>query len=469
MTKVDVTTANRASQVNNDTSIYGTFAEIGAGQEVARHFFQAGRASQTVAKTISAYDMIYSDEIYGKEDNGRYVCESRLSKMLNKEYNLLLRRLANMRGERTRFFAYANTVTTGDGNKRSCHGWMGVRFQKTPGGASNEIILHVRMLDRHRLQQQETLGILGANLVWTAYFATDHIKDLIPALTANIKEGRLAIEMVRCSGPDLSDLDNRLLNLELVRRGLAEAVLFGPDATITNVADTLFNKPVIVDRGEFRPITKTHTQLIQRGLEQFPKDFPQAEAPIVLFEITMQNLMGAGEGHGEVDEKDFLDRVATLSALGHHVLVSNFFLFYQLKRFLRRATRAPMGILIKATHLSLMFDPSHYRDLDGGLLEAFGKLLDQDTRIYAYPQKTSTECLLAESFAPTGALKKIFDYFSEQKLISNLKGCENFDNFIHSEEAREKLQQGDSSWEQMVPPEAVSIIKSRSLFGYKKT
>lgn len=459
MSSPQTSTLNRASQVNSDTEIYGTFAEIGAGQEVARHFFQAGQASQTIAKTISAYDMIYSDEIYGKEANGRYVCESRLNKMLDKEYNLLLRRLDKPRGERTRFFAYANTVTTGDQTKRYCHGWMGIRFQTHPRGDFNDIVLHVRMLDKYRLQQQECLGILGTNLVWSAFFAAN-AKDLIPSLVNNLRAGQVGIDLIRCSGPDLAHLNNHLLNLELVKRNLAEAVMFSPKGEIISAGDSLFSRPVLIDRGEFRPVTLSHPQLIERGLAQFSKIFPGSKDPLVLFEITMQNLMD----EGELDEQDFLDRVETLIALGQSVLVSNFFLFYRLKRFLRQSTKEPIALLMPAPHLSRLFDESHYRDLEGGLLEGLGKLLDDKTQIMACPEKKGEECLLAANFAPTGPQKMIFDYFRSQNWINDLGGCDDLSDRIHSTRVRELIAKDDPAWEKMVPTAAAKVIKEKKLF-----
>lgn len=457
----------KALEVNQDPAIYGAFAEIGAGQEVARHFFLAGQASQTIAKTMSAYDMIYSDEIYGKEANGRYVCESRLIKMLDKEFSLLQRRLDANRGDRTQFFAYANTVTTGDQTKRYCHGWMGVRFQKKPKGPFNDIILHVRMLDRYRLQQQETLGILGVNLVHSAFRASESQADLIPALTENIRDGQVAIDLIRTSGPDLAHLNNHLLNLELVRRKLAEGTIFGPNGDILSASDVLYQKPAIIDRGEFRPVTKTHLDLVERGFTHFKKEFPKAGNPVVLFEIPMHSLLQ----EGTLDEQDFLDRVETLRGLGHYVLVTNFLLFYRLKHYLRSFTKEPIAILIRAPNLTSLFDESIYGDLEGGLMEGLGKLLDTNTRVFAFPQLKDNQCLMANAFEPEGKLKPIFQYFRQQSFISDLGGCESMkeEDFIRSEEVRKLLKKDDPKWEKLVPKTAAAVIKEKGLFGYKRS
>ncbi len=357
------TVLNKALEINLNPNIYGTFAEIGAGQEVARFFFHAGKASQTIAKTISAYDMIYSDEIYGKEANGRYVCESRLNKMLDKEFNLLHRRLDATRGKNTCFFAFANTVATGDQKKRMTHGWMGVRFQVKPGGAHNDIVLHVRLLDKHRLQQQETLGVLGVNLVYAAFNHYKKEKDFIPELVDGLKDGQVAIDLIRISGPDVSHFNNHLLNLELVRRGLADCALFGPKGDILTISDELYSKAVVLQRGTYRPVTKTHLDVQKKGLDHFKLDYPdQAKNSIMIFELTMHNLSKDGGKH----EQDYLDRVRSLNALGEMVLVSNFHLYYQMKQFLRNYSQKPLVLIVGASHLDRLFDESEYKDLNGG-------------------------------------------------------------------------------------------------------
>lgn len=415
------TTVGKALDINEDAAIYGTFAEIGAGQEVARFFFQAGHASQTIAKTMSAYDMAFSDEIYGKETNGRYVCESRLNKMLDKEYKLLERRLDSTRGERTQFFSYANTVTTGDQAKRYCHGWMGIRFQTKPKGKPNDIILHVRMLDKYRLQQQETLGVLGVNLIAAAFRSVKNQADLLPALTENIKDGQIAVDLIRCVGPDLGHINNQLLNIELVRKGLAEATLFGPDGEIVSVSDTIYGKPVLIERADFKSKVETHKPLIERGLEQFGSDF-KASKPLVLLELTMR----PPESGKSTDDEGFYKRVKEMLSLKKHILVSNFTLFYKMKRFLRASTKEPVGILLRATHLNGLFDEKYYKDLEGGLLEGLGKLLDDGgrTKIYVFPVQKGKDCLTAAGFAPPEKLQPVLQFFQKQDLISDLSGCD---------------------------------------------
>jgi hypothetical protein len=460
------TTLGRALEINLNPQIYGTFAEIGAGQEVARYFFQAGKASQTIAKTISAYDMVYSDEIYGKETSGRYVVESRLEKMLNKEFQLLHRRLDATRGSSTSFFAFANTVATGDQAQRQTHGWMGIRFQTHPGGEANEIVLHVRLLDKYRLDQQETLGVLGVNLVYTAFTGIHKTEDILTSLVDNIKRGQVAIDLIRFKGPDLKHINNHLMNLELVRRGLAEGVLFGADQSILTMSDALYQKSVIIQRGTFRPVTTTHIDVLEKGMSQFQKDFPEeSQKTVVMFELTMQNLMQGGH----LQEKDFLDRVTSLCSLGYNVLVSNFFLFYRLKRFIRSYTTKPMILIMGASHLGRLFDEKHYADLEGGLLEGLGKLMDGNTRLYVYPHKTENSCMTTKTFFPQPKWLPIYQFFLAQKQVLDISGCDEISDYLHSDYVRDLILKKDSQWENLVPATVRDKIKNENLFNLLKS
>lgn len=452
---------SKALQINLDPQIYGAFAEIGAGQEVARFFFQAGKASQTIAKTISAYDMIYSDEIYGKEKSGRYVCESRLMKMLEKEFSLLHRRLDESRGSSTTFFAFANTVATGDQKKRYSHGWMGIRFQAKTGGPSNDIILHIRLLDKHRLQQQETLGIIGVNLVHAAFKSARDPRDFIPLLVESIKPGQVAVDYIKFSGPDLSKFNNSLMNLELVRRDLTDAVLFGPDQSILSVSDTLFKKPLILQRGIFRPVTLTHLDVVKKGSKEFQKDFGDKK-PLTIFELTMNSI----SADGNINEQDFLDRVQQLTSLGNHVLVSNFLLFFKLKEFLRQYTDQPMAVIVAASFLNRIFEEHHYHELSGGLLEGLSKMLDEQSRLYVYPHKSKEICLTAKTFHPDEKWQLIYQHFLKLDQIKDISECQSVDEYHHSHEIAELIKNKDQRWEKLVPPPIVDLIKKQNLFGF---
>jgi hypothetical protein len=453
-------TISKAFHINQDLARYGAFAEIGAGQEVARYFFQAGKASQTIAKTISAYDMIVSDEIYGREKNGRYVCESRLDKMLTHEYSLIMERLKAKRGAETCFFAFANTVATAaTGSAKQSHGWMGVRFQTHPGGEQNEIVLHVRMQDKYRLQQQDALGVVGVNLIHCAFYGLASVDCFIPLLVENLKENQVVIDVIKFKGPDVAHFNNSLMNLELVRRGLAEAILFSPKKEILNISDEVYGKSLLIQRGSFRPVTTTHIDVLEKGMQQLKEDIVKIEGkaqPILsMMEMTMPQL----QNDGHLDEKDFLARIEILCSLGHHVLISNFFLYYGLKRFLRRYTSHTMALVVGAGKLEKLFNEKHYRNLEGGLLEGLGKLLEEKTKLYVYPHKTDRLCLTTKSFFPAPHLRHIYAYFVENKQIVDVSGCDEAGEYIHSGQVMQMIQAQDPKWEKLVPAKALDLIK----------
>lgn len=456
------TTRNKALEINRDAAFYGTFAEIGAGQEVARHFFQAGLASQTVAKSMSAYDKSFSDSIYGR--GSRFVSEERLMKMLKHEYELLGERLAE-RKDQTCFFVFANTVATSSHEEiPSCHGWMGIRFQKRPGGPTNDILLHVRMLDRLRLQQQEALGILGVNLIYTAFrYVEAGGPDLVTSLIDNLSKDRIEVNFIRFSGPDVEHIDSRLMSLELVRQDLTRTILFGAKGESLSLSDALYNKTVLIQRGTFRPVTLTNEKILENGIQQTVRDLKiKRQDMIILMEITMSQL---SEGDA-VDKKDFLDRVDTLCALGHHVLISNFPLFAQLHFEIRRFTKEFICMVIGASTLRGLFDKNYYAGYPGGLLGAFGQLFDERSRLYVYPYKTDTECVTARSFHPSADLEHFYKHLIENHLIVDMQGCDDVDTSLHSEVVRKFLSAGNPKWEAMVPVPVCQLIKKRKLFGY---
>jgi len=464
------TTRHKALEINKDLAFYGSFAEIGAGQEVARHFFQAGLASQTVAKSMSAYDKSFSDAIYGK--GSRFVSEERLLKMLGHEFDLLKERLPE-RADKTCFFSYANTVATSSHEEvPSCHGWMGVRLQKRPGGPVNDMLIHVRMLDRLRLQQQEALGILGVNLIYSAYKYMDRGgPELVSSLLENLSRDRIEVNFVRVSGPDCEHIDNRLLSLELVRQDMTRAVLFGPKGETLSISDTLYKKPVIILRGTFRPITITNEKILTSGIRQAKKDLNLTEDKlVVLLELTMSGLRDpsapSGDGKGEVDKKDFLDRVDTLCAMGHNVLISNFPLFAQLHVELRKFTDDFIIMAIGGTTLAGLFDFKHYEKFPGGIMAAFGHLFDRHSRLYVYPYKSETSCLTGHSFNPDPSLAHFYRHLIENRFVVDMENCDDVDSSPMSDTVRKLLSAGNPKWEEMVPANVRDLIKKRKLFGY---
>lgn len=460
-----LSTEEKALKINLDTKIYGSFAEIGAGQEVARWFFRVGAASKTVAKTISAYDMTFSDSIYGPEKSGRYVCESRLVKMLDHEYKLLKERLWEKRSSTSTFFTFADTVaaTTFKKSDQEGRGWMGVRFQREIGGEANDIVLHVRLFDKDPLMQQEELGILGVNLIYGAYYLLDSPEAFLASLTDGIKEGSIEVEMIRVSGPDVTHIDNRILALGLMEQGLTNAILFDPKGEVVQPTEVLFRKNVVVQRGSFRPFTLLHQDMMTKGREQFcdEKGGCDISNTIMLMEMTTKNL--TDDGH--INYQDFLDRVEMLTSLGHHVLISEYSEYFKLRQYLARYSREKMGILIGAIHLESLFDPSYYKELKGGMLEAFGLLFNGSVKMYVYPAKNKDGSFLnLETFKPKAEIAGLFEHLRKNNLILDLKDVDDSYLSIFSRDVAKKIQAGDKTWEKEVPPQVLDIIKSRNLF-----
>lgn len=460
----DLSTIDKALRINLDKSRYGTFAEIGAGQEVARNFFQAGKASQTVAKTMSAYDMTFSDAIYGREEHGRYVCESRVVKMIGHEYDLIVDRLSEKMGDETCFFAFADTVATSSKSHGGrCHGWLGIRFQNSPRSKPNEIILHVNLLDSFRLQQQEALGILGTNLVHAAIYSHSNISDFITDLSDNLTNQRIEIDLVKFSGPELESIDNRLLNLELLKQNLTSSIVFNPNGEIAQAAEFLYNKPVLLQRGTFRPITSTNIEILEHGYQQMKDEEDLKNDPLVLMEISLESL----QSDGQIDTKDFVNRIDTITSVGYSVLVSNLFLYYRLKNVIRRATNEHIHMVIGATHLEYLFDEKYYENLNGGLVEAFSQLFDDKTKLYVFPYKTDEICLTSKSFNPGLKFAHFYKHLTSNSRIQDISNCDDVDTSIHSSDVRNLLEKNDPRWKELVPASVRDLIISKKLFGYK--
>jgi hypothetical protein len=452
-------TSQKALQINLEAKRYGTFAEIGAGQEVARWFFRVGGAAGSVAKTISAYDMAVSDAIYGPTE--RYVSRHRLQAMLDYEYHLLLERLDKSRGSKSAFFVFANTVAT---RREGGNGWLGVRFQAESGSDPSEIFIHVRMLDKEHVRQQEALGVIGVNLVYGAFYLHPQPERLIRSLLDNLTWERVEVDMIRFAGPAFSRVDNRLMALQLVRQDLTEAAMFTAQGEAIQWAEVLYKKPVLVQRGSFRPVTKSTLDVLERSLERFLR-LPElkGEPPVVLMEMTLRHLT-TGDG---IEEKDFLHRSDTLSALGKTVLVSNFRRFHRLAAYLSRYTDRPIGLAIGASKLKEIFDESFYNEDEGGLLGGLGQLFKNPARLYVYPSLNlaSGQITTGDTFPVPPRLSHLY-----QHLLANgfIEAIANFDPDllpIRSRDVLAKIQAGDNSWEQLVPPPIVEIIKRDRLFG----
>lgn len=462
-THFDQIANKKAFEINMTKPIYGTFAEIGAGQEVARRFFHVGGAAGTVAKTICAYDMTFSDAIYGKST--RFVSKQRLGEMLDHEYNLLLERLDDKVGAERTFFAFADTVAARSyKTKNESHGWMGIRFQSSPRTEPNDIVLHVRMLDETNQQQQEALGIVGVNLIHGAFFKRKDLRGLIACLTDNLDSSRIEIDMIRFSGPDFAMVDNRIMCLELVTQGLAQAVLFRGDGEVIQASELFYHKPLLVQRGSFRPATNVHRDMIESAHAMFlMEEDLNGEKPEVLHEITMKNLMSGGR----LDLQDFLDRVDMLGALGRNVLISNYGEFYRLIQYLRRYTDRPIGLPLGIPSLHEIFEEKYYGNLSGGILEGLGRLFKKGVRLFVYPTKDDQGHIVeAASFKVAADYRLLYAFLLENRFIVPMAGCKLDYLGINSEKTLAKLQSGDPSWEEMVPPEVVKIIKERVLFNW---
>lgn len=449
-----LSTSFKASKINSNTQRYGSFAEIGAGQEVARHFFHAGQASSTIAKSMSAYDMVFSDEIYGKEESGRYVCEARLNKMLETEFDLLNDRLDERRPHST-FFSFANTVATNRG-----HGWVGVQFQLTPTGPAHKIVLHVKMQDHTRLQQAEALGTLGVNLIYGAFELREKPELFVESLTDNLSDGRIEIDLIRFSGPDFEHIDNRLMCLELVKQGLTQNVVFNPEGQTSTLAEEFFGKSVFLVRGEFRPITNVNMDLLKLGCAQFEKDYDLKETTPLL-EITMAHLKRGG---GKISKKDFLDRVDILAHLGFRVMISNFDYYYRVKKALRRVTKEPIGMVIGGNHLDTFFGEEYYEHLTGGIFEAISKLFDTKTTVYIFPYKTAESCMSLKTYITDSTSQKLIDFLEERSNIKELTDCDEIESSILASKVRDLLKDGDDAWKDLVPEKVKELIEKNKLF-----
>jgi len=451
------TILEKVLDINTDPLWYGSFAEIGAGQEVARQFFQAGKASQTVALTISAYDMTFSDVIYGKEKSGRYVCDSRLRKMMNHEFSKLTKRLGETRGAKTCFFSFADTVATSSDSKKSSssHGWMGVRFQHKPTSEPNEIYLHVRLLDKQRLLQQETISKLGVNLLHSCFYKIKNTNEFMTSLFDQIKSGSLSIDAIHFNGEAFKNYNECRMNLWLIKNCFSEAIYFNAEGSVQNPSDALWGKNIFIQRAFYKPVTNTHLDIANRGLKHFIKEFNlKPQDTVTVFEFTLNNRIK----NESVTLDDALLKLKMFQALKIPVLVSRFSLFYELKEFIRLSTDKPMGIVIGATHLEKLFDEKFYFDLPGGLLEGLGKLLGRFSRLYIYPHKTNEICLLTKSFFPPTAIKNIYTHFIENKMIQDIAGCDEITEFVHSNDILKMIKAKNNLWKKFVPEKIHSLI-----------
>jgi hypothetical protein len=456
----------KALEINLDDRVYGTFAEIGAGQEVARHFFQAGAAAGTIAKTMSAYDKVYSDEIYGSEPTGRYVCEARLYKMLNHEYELLEERLTDERPDTT-FFAFADTVAAINYHKTiKGDGWLGIRFQVEPNGDSNDVVLHVKLLDNSNGLQQQAIGVLGVNLVYAVFRYYNDPETFCKSLVDSLK-GRVQVDMVRMTGPAFEQLDNRLLPLYLVKHGLCDVSMFDKKGQPVHASEFLYRKNVLVLRGSFRPATLVNEDMLKVSTKQFKAESDvEPRKTKVLTEITLSNL----KNDGELDEKDFLDRADILCAMGQTVVISNCDAYTKLIDYLADFKVNKTGLVVGARVLLDLINEKYYSHSDGSLLAAFGELFRKNVKVYVYPimQEGTAELMTAKNLPIPDAITFLYRHLIDSQQITDLEGYDRKILHIFSKTVLEMITNDEEGWERYVSLKVSRLIKDECLFNYPK-
>jgi hypothetical protein len=457
------TTQEKALRINIDAAKYGTFAEIGAGQEVARWFFRVGGAAGTVAKTISAYDTAVSDFLYGPAD--RYVSRQRLQAMLEREYAVLREGLGPRRGDTTAFFVLADTVATRSYSRReNGQGWLGMRFQTQPGAEPSDVLLHVFLLDDDAAREQEALGIVGVNLVDGAFHHHADPATLVESLMDGVERDRVEIDMVKLSGPAFGGFDTRLASLRLVELGYTDAVMLASDGEVVQPSEVLYKRPLLVERGTFRPPTKVTLDLLERARERFLQEPDLAGAePVVLLEMTLRSLTG----ERGVDHRDFLDRVDLLHALGHHVLISREPRNFTLVEVLSRYTKARIGIALGVPTMRSIVD-DEYDDLAGGRLEAIGRLFKRAVKVYVYPtiDPESGAIVTSDTMPVPDTMRHLYRFLLDNRHVEALERYDRSIIDIRTADVLARLQRGDAGWESAVPERVVAIIKERKLFGH---
>lgn len=459
----------KALMINLDRKVYGTFAEIGAGQEVARNFFMVGGASGTIAKTMSAYDMEFSNAIYGEKQGGRYVSRERVLDMLDHEYGLLLERLSGEEYAGRSFFAFADSVSTLNYHKTNePHAWLGLRFQLSPGSKPNDFIIHVRLLDSDASLQQSVLGKLGVNMVFAAFHYHSSPQTMIESLVDDLPRGSVEIDTVSLGGPDFSEADNRLLSLFLVLQGFSGAAIFGPDGHLYQPKDLLYKKNVVVLRGWFRPITLVNIDMINSGIRQFEKEnnLDEDDRQVVLLEISLDNLKGES---GTIEPQDFIDRADILCSLGYMVMVSNFEQHHQLAKFLSRCRPERVGMIMGVMSLLEIFNPEHYEEnYTGELLHSMGELFSRKVKLYSYPYRPDPngEIITTGNIRLPPEAQLLFGYLRENNYIKEIEDYDPSLLGIFARDVIARIVADEEGWEDQVPPKVAEMIKDRCLFDY---
>lgn len=468
-----LTPKQKALEINLNPKIYGSFAEIGAGQETVRFFYRAGAASGTVAKAMSAYDKEMSDSIYGIEENRRYVTQARLKKMLDHEMELMKERLIHDHYKEKAFFTYANTVTTIDYSKKNeGQGWIGLRFKlNAEEEKANEIIFHVKFKENTAQLQQETLGVLGVNLIYGAYYYYDNPRKLIKSLYDTLDKDQLEIDMINFRGPQFKYVDNRLMSLQLVKNGMTDVAVFNPQGKNILPADLLYKKNIFAVRGSFRPFMNVNMDMFKGGLEIFKQeDDVRTDNTEILFEITLSNLIASGF-EGELNERDFLDRADIIGSLGYNVIISNFSEYYKLVDYFSKFTRnqTKVGLAMGVNNLVEIFNEQYYADLPGGIMEAFGKLFKKNVKVYLYPylDKEKDILLTSKNLQVSDSVHELYKYFLYNGRVQDILNYNRGYLDSYSRRILEKIANAEQDWENECPEGVADMIKDRGMFGYK--
>ncbi|MCP4492257.1 MAG: TonB-dependent receptor [Gammaproteobacteria bacterium] len=460
-------TLDKALRINLDHNKYGTIVEIGAGQEVARQFFRSGAAAGTIAKTMSAYDMKFSDAIYGVQEDGRYVSQNRVKAMIEKEFDLVVTRVGTTRSKTSRYFAYGATVAAKSYNRdNECHAWCGIRVQMYPGAVPSDIVVHVRMLDEDADRQQSSLGIFGVNLVYAAYYYFEDPKVIIDSLTDNLEHRRIEIDSIEFNGPYFEEIDNRAINLHLIRSWKTRAIMFKPDGAVIVPAEMLYKKNVLTIRGSFRPITRLNADMIEQGFKAFTKlEGVTRKNSIALAEISLNDSRG---NDLKVSEEDLVESVSLLSSLGYSVMISDHTRYFSLRAYFRQFTKLQIGIVVGIINIGEIFDEQTYRGVEGGILEGFGKLFPDHTRLLVYPEiDQSGEYRDFTNVKLPDNLQYLYKHLIENNFIFGIESSDKKLFKIFSREVLNRLPSGRGDWEKCLPEGVAEQIIKHKLFGYR--
>ncbi|MGX5173972.1 hypothetical protein ACUR5C_08125 [Aliikangiella sp. IMCC44653] len=460
-------TRDKALRLNLDEKKYGTIAEIGAGQEVARNFFVAGAAAGTVAKTISAYDMKFSNAIYGVQEDGRYVSKARVKAMMEQEFDLVLERVGDVRSKSSRFFTYAATVAAKSFNRNNeCHAWCGVRLQMYPGAEPSDIVIHVRMFDDNAEAQQQALGVVGVNLIYAAYYYFENPKRIIDSLTDNLKADRIEIDSIEFRGPYFEDIDNRAKNIHLIRSWKTRAVIFTPDGNVAIPAELFYKKNVLTTRGSFKPVTKLNVDMIEQGKKSFLKmDGVQKDNTVLIAEISINDIHG---NDANVTEEDLIERVKLLNLLGYNVMVSDYTRYFSLRAYFRQFTKLQIGIVVGMLNIKQIFNEEFYQSLEGGILEGFGKLFPDHTRLFVYPELDTNGDLndITKVKVPDN-LHHLYLHLLENGFIKGIDSSDHKLFEIYSREVLKEIDMGPGDWTSKLPEGVADEIMQQQLFGFR--